>query len=472
MPAQDAWLLPDDVRDESTELPKRIDGMLVNGKARLAMSTITALLTSDVRFPTSAALDGSDAMNPDPDYSAAYVRVQTDAGDALEGHGFAFTIGYGNDVQVAAIAALAPLLIGRVVEDLLGNMGETWRELVHNSPLRWLGPEKGVMHMAIGAVVNALWDLKAKRAGLPLWQLLSRMSPEEIVDLVDFRYLTDALTSEQALEILQRSYAGRGAREATLLADGYPAYATSPGWLGYSDDKLARLCEEAVDDGFTLVKLKVGGSVDDDLRRLRIAADVVGGRARLAVDANQRWGVDEAIDWIGSLAEFDLAWVEEPTSPDDVLGHSAIARAVAPIPLASGEHIANRVMFKQFLQAEAIQIVQIDATRVAGVNENIAILLLAAKFGRPVCPHAGGVGLCELVQHLAMFDFVAVSGSTQGRVIEYVDHLHEHFVDPVVIREGRYLPPTVPGNGAEMLAASRLRHEYPNGIAWATAVSA
>ncbi|MBE1877429.1 enolase C-terminal domain-like protein [Myceligenerans pegani] len=424
------------------------------------MSTVVSVDTSDIRFPTSERLDGSDAMNPDPDYSAAYVRIGTDAADGLEGHGFVFTIGRGNDVQAAAIRALSPWLVGRNAEELLADLGGFWRELVGDSQLRWLGPEKGVVHMAIGAVVNALWDLRAKRAGLPLWQLLSRMSPEEIVDLVDFRYLGDALTRDDALGILRAAEPGRAERERTLLAEGYPAYTTTPGWLGYADEKLERLCREAVADGFGMIKLKVGGDVDDDVRRLRIARDTVGPDLRIAIDANQRWEVGEAIAWISRLAEFDPAWIEEPTSPDDVLGHAAIARAIAPIPVATGEHCSGRVMFKQFLQAGALSVLQLDATRVAGVNENIAILLLAAKFGVPVCPHAGGVGLCEAVQHLSMFDVVAVAGTTKGRVLEYVDHLHEHFVTPVEVRGGVYHPPTTPGNGMEMLARSRERHEF------------
>jgi L-fuconate dehydratase len=418
------------------------------------VSRITGLSTADVRFPTSLLLDGSDAMNPDPDYSASYVRVDTDAADGHTGHGFVFTIGRGNDVEVAAIRALEGHLLDADVEQLLGDMGATWRSLVHDSQLRWLGPEKGVMHMAIGAVVTALWDLKAKRAGRPLWQLLAAMSPEELVDLVDFRYLTDALTRDEALAILRAAEPGRAEREATLLAEGYPAYTTSPGWLGYDDEKLARLCREAVADGFTQIKLKVGADLADDVRRLSLARKVVGPDIRIAVDANQRWDVADAIAWIKELAPYDLAWVEEPTSPDDVLGHAAIAAGIAPIPVATGEHMANRVMFKQFLQADALRVLQLDATRVAGVNENLAILLLAAKFGVPVCPHAGGVGLCEAVQHLAMLDFVAVSGRLDDRMVEFVDHLHEHFVTPVDVRGGRYHAPLAPGAGTEMHAAS------------------
>jgi L-fuconate dehydratase len=418
------------------------------------VSRIISLETADVRFPTSLSLDGSDAMNPDPDYSAAYVRLHTDAGDGHVGHGFVFTIGRGNDVQVAAIEALAGHLVGRDAEELLADMGGTWRELVHDSQLRWLGPEKGVMHMAIGAVVNALWDLRAKREGRPLWQVLAAMTPEELVDLVDFRYLTDALTRDEALQILRAAEPGRAEREARLLAEGYPGYTTTPGWLGYDDEKLARLCREAVEEGFSQIKLKVGADLADDVRRLGIAREVVGPDVRIAVDANQRWDVADAVSWVKELTSFDLAWVEEPTSPDDVLGHAAIARGIAPVPVATGEHMANRVMFKQFLQVEALQVLQLDATRVAGVNENVAILLLAAKFGVPVCPHAGGVGLCEAVQHLAMFDFVAVSGSLDGRVIEFVDHLHEHFVTPVEVRNGCYVTPTAPGAGTEMHASS------------------
>ncbi len=430
------------------------------------MSTIIAVETSDVRFPTSRDLDGSDAMNPDPDYSAAYLRVVTDSDDGHEGHGFVFTIGRGNDVETAAIKALTPYLLGRNAEELLDDMGATYKEFINDSQLRWLGPEKGVMHMAIGAVVNALWDLKAKRADLPLWQLLGRMSPEELVDLVDFRYLTDALTREEALEILRNAEAGREERTATLLAEGYPGYTTTPGWLGYSDEKLTRLAHEAVAAGFKQIKLKVGADLEDDVRRLRAARAAVGPGIKIAVDANQRWDVAQAIDWMKHLAPFDIAWIEEPTSPDDILGHAAISRGVAPIPVATGEHVQNRVVFKQMLQADALQVLQIDAARVAGVNENVAILLLAAKFGVRVCPHAGGVGLCEAVQHLSMFDFVAVSGKKEDRMIEFVDHLHEHFVTPIDVHSGCYWPPLTPGGGSEMHAASVAEYTFPDGAFW------
>ncbi|BCW47261.1 L-fuconate dehydratase [Arthrobacter sp. StoSoilB5] len=430
------------------------------------MSVITAVDTFDIRFPTSQDLDGSDAMNPDPDYSAAYLIIRTDAEDGHEGHGFVFTIGRGNEVETAALDALREHILRRNVEDLLDDMGATWRLMAHDSQLRWLGPEKGVMHMAIGAVVNALWDLKAKRAGLPLWELLSNMGPEELVALVDFRYLTDALTPDEALAILHAAEPGREARKVALRAEGYPAYTTTPGWLGYSDEKLTRLAKEAVAEGFAQIKLKVGASLEDDIRRVGIAREAVGPDIRIAVDANQRWDVQEAIDWMAHLAPYDIAWIEEPTSPDDVLGHAAIARGVDPVPVATGEHVQNRVMFKQMLQAGSLQVLQIDAARVAGVNENIAILLLAAKFGVPVCPHAGGVGLCEAVQHLSMFDFVAVSGTKEGRMIEFVDHLHQHFITPVDVRSGAYWPPSAPGAGYEMVHETLTEYAFPDGPVW------
>ncbi|WP_298552461.1 L-fuconate dehydratase [Streptomyces luteogriseus] len=428
---------------------------------------ITAVDTHDIRFPTSRELDGSDAMNPDPDYSAAYVVLRTDAADGHEGHGFAFTIGRGNEVQVAAIEALGGHLVGRDLDELCADPSTLNRDLIGDSQLRWLGPEKGVMHMAIGAVVNAVWDLAAKRAGLPLWRLLAEAEPEWIVRQVDFRYLTDALTPEEALTLLRRGRPGAGERTARLLESGYPAYTTSPGWLGYDDEKLTRLAAEAVADGFRQIKLKVGADLDDDIRRCRVARSVIGPDLRMAVDANQRWDVEEAIRWTKALAEFDPYWIEEPTSPDDILGHAAIRRAVAPVKVATGEHVQNRIVFKQLLQAGALDVVQIDAARVGGVPENLAILLLAAKFGVPVCPHAGGVGLCELVQHLSMFDYVALTGTTEDRVIEYVDHLHDHFLDPVVIREGRYTAPTAPGFSAAMRPESLARYTYPGGAFWA-----
>ncbi|MBS1882054.1 MAG: fuconate dehydratase [Actinobacteria bacterium] len=433
---------------------------------------ITALETFDIRFPTSEMLDGSDAMNPDPDYSAAYVIVRTDEANGPSGHGFAFTIGRGNDVQVAAIDALAPLLVGSEIDEVLADMGRFWQRLISDSQLRWLGPEKGVIHMATAAVVNAVWDLYAKREGKPLWKLLADFEPRQLVDLVDFRYISDAIAPDEALELLTARAAGRAEREAALVTEGYPAYTTSPGWLGYDDAKLQRLLLEAIDDGFDHVKLKVGADLEDDVRRCALARTVLGPERTLMIDANQRWDVGEAISNLDSLRAFKPRWIEEPTSPDDVLGHATIGQAVTGIEVASGEHAHNRVMFKQFMQAKAIDICQIDACRLGGVNEVIAVLLLATKFDIPVCPHAGGVGLCELVQHLSAFDFVAVSGSRDGRVIEYVDQLSEHFVDPCVVQGGRYRVPTAPGYSSEMLATTLRDYAYPHGPVWASKVVA
>ncbi|MEU3187760.1 enolase C-terminal domain-like protein [Streptomyces sp. NPDC006923] len=425
--------------------------------------TVTGFEVHDIRFPTSEQLDGSDAMNPDPDYSAAYVVLRTE--DGAEGHGFCFTIGRGNEVTAAAIEALRPYVVGRRAPHTAADLAALSFELTHDSQLRWLGPEKGVMHMAAGAVINAAWDLAAKNASKPVWEFLAGMTPEELVSLVDFRYLSDALTPDEALAILRAAEPGREERAARLRAEGYPAYTTSPGWLGYSDTKLVTLAEQAVADGFEQIKLKVGGDLDDDVRRMKLARAAVGPGIRIAVDANQRWDVSDAVRWMSALAPYEPHWIEEPTSPDDILGHAAI-RAGQPVKVATGEHVANRVVFKQLLQAGAVDFVQIDAARVAGVNENLAILLLAAKYGVPVCPHAGGVGLCELVQHLSMFDYVAVSGSREDRVIEYVDHLHEHFADPVVIESGHYTAPVAPGFSARMLPESIAEHSYPDGPVW------
>ena len=424
---------------------------------------ITRVVTADVRFPTSVDLAGSDAMHPDPDYSAAYVTLETD-GD-LAGDGFTFTIGRGNDLCVAAIAALGRQLVGVDVRDLERDLGPIARSLTNDTQLRWLGPEKGVIHLAAGALINALWDLRAKAAGVPVWKLLADLSPVEIVALVDWRHLTDALTPEEAVELLERAVPGRAERERRLLAEGLPAYTTSAGWIGYPDDVVAARCADVVAAGYRQVKIKVGASAEDDLRRVRLVRETIGPDIRLAVDANQTWEVAEAIERIRQLERYDLAWVEEPTSPDDILGHLAIADAVE-VPIATGEHCQNRVMFKQFLRSGAMEICQIDACRVAGVNENIATLLLAAKYGVPVCPHAGGVGLCELVQHLSMFDFVAVAGDQPGRIIEMADHLHEHFLHPVDIRDGRYRAPAVAGFTSTMHPGSIAAFRFPDGPVW------
>jgi L-fuconate dehydratase len=415
------------------------------------MSSITSIQTYDFRFPTSQTLSGSDAMNPDPDYSSAYVEIHTDADDGINGVGFVFTIGRGNDVVCTAMKSMSHSLIGRNVEELLDNMRLAWDLLVHDSQLRWLGPEKGVEHMAIGALLSALWDIKAKRTGKPLWRLLAEMEPEELVGTLDFRYLTDALRPEEAIDILKDGQHGKNERIANLLKNGYPGYSTAAGWLGYSDETMVEIAkEETRVKGFKQIKLKVGHNIDDDLRRLALARQTIGSDVRLAVDANQVWDVPDAIAWINRFHDFDLAWVEEPTSPDDVIGHATIARAINPIPVATGEQMQNRIMFKQYLQANAFGIMQIDATRVAGPQEIVLEYLMAKKFNKLVCPHAGGVGLCEAVCHFAMFDYVAVSGTMEGRMIEYVDNQHEYFVHPTEIRNGNYVAPTAPGNGTEM----------------------
>jgi L-fuconate dehydratase len=427
---------------------------------------ITSLKVYDVRFPTSRALDGSDAMHRSPDYSAAYVVLGTDD-EELAGHGLTFTNGRGTEVCVAAVRALEPFVVGRTLEGITGDMRAFWRSLVGDDQLRWLGPEKGVMHLAAAAVVNAVWDLWAKREGVPLWQLLAQMPPEDVVAAIDFRYIDDALEPEEALELLRTASAGKEQRELEIVTSGYPAYTTSAGWIGYDDEKVTALVQQARADGFRHVKMKVGAELEADVRRAEVIRSLLGSDGVLMMDANQVWSVGEAIAAMLVLREFDPWWIEEPTSPDDVLGHATIRRAIAPVRVATGEHVQNRVVFKQLFQAEALDVCQIDACRVAGVNEVLAILLLAAKFGVPVCPHAGGVGLCEYVQHLAVFDFLAVSGSLQDRMIEWVDHLHEHFKDPAVVENGHYRVPTAPGYSIEMLPSALEEYAYPDGPAWA-----
>ena len=428
---------------------------------------ITSISVKDIRFPTSRTLDGSDAMNAAPDYSAAYVVLHTDSKQGLEGHGLTFTIGRGNEICVAAIEALQHFVVGRTLGELTENMGAFWREITtSDSQLRWLGPDKGVMHLATAAIVNAVWDLWAKSVNKPVWKMLADMTPEELVACLDFRFVTDAITPEEALALLRRNLAGRATPSREMQEAGYPGYTTSAGWLGYTEEKIRRLAREGVAEGWTHFKQKVGGNLADDMRRASILREEIGWDRKLMMDANQVWDVDETITNMRKLAEFDPWWIEEPTSPDDILGHASIRARVKPIGVATGEHCHNRVMFKQLLQAKAIDFCQVDAARLGGLNEVLVVLLMAAKFGVPVCPHAGGVGLCEYVQHISIFDYIAVSTSLDNRVLEYVDHLHEHFVEPVVIRRGRYMPPQRPGYSIEIHKNSLDKYSYPDGEAW------
>ena len=431
------------------------------------MTTITGWHCRDIRFPTSKHADGSDAMNPDPDYSAAYVVLKTDRPD-LQGHGLTFTLGKGTELCVAAVNALAPALIGKGLDDITADMGAWWRDFANPSQLRWVGPEKGVLHLAVAALVNAVWDLWAKAAGKPVWRLVVDLTPEEFVSLIDFRYLSDAITPDEALAMLKANAPTKAARIAELERVGFPAYTTSAGWLGYPEEKVRRLTREAVAQGLTHIKIKVGRDLADDRKRCAAVREEIGPDRFLMIDANQIWDVGQAIAWVKELAPYKPLWIEEPTSPDDVLGHAAVRRAVKPlgIGVATGEMCQNRVVFKQLMQAEAIDFCQIDSCRMGGVNEILSVLLLARKFGVPVCPHAGGVGLCEYVQHLAMIDYVCVSASFEHRVLEFVDHLHEHFLDPVTMKNGRYMPPKRPGYSIEMKPASLDEYEFPQGAAW------
>ncbi len=422
---------------------------------------ITDFETKDIRFPTSRDLDGSDAMNTVPDYSAAYVIFKTNR-EGLEGHGLTFTTGRGTELCVKAVELLANSVVGTSLDDITTNFGDYWKQITGDSQLRWLGPDKGVVHLATAAVVNALWDLYAKAEEKPLWQLLADMSPEELVRCIDFSYITDAITPDEALQMLKKLEPTKQQRIDHLLQDGYPAYTTSAGWLGYSDDKIRKLCREAVDNGWNYLKMKVGANLEDDMRRAEIIREEIGYDRTLMMDANQIWEVDEAITNMKKLAQFNPWWIEEPTSPDDVLGHAAIRKAINPIKVATGEHCQNRIMFKQFITAKGLDICQIDSCRVGGVNENLAIMLMAAKYDVPVCPHAGGVGLCEYVQHLSMIDYIAISGTMENRVTEYVDHLHEHFIDPVKIKNAHYIPPEKPGYSIEMNQESLEEYEYIN----------
>lgn len=431
---------------------------------------IIALEVDDLRFPTSDSADGSDAMHTDPDYSAAYVTLRTSRSD-LVGHGLTFTIGRGNELCVAAARSLAPFVVGHSLQAIASDFAGFWRSLTSESQLRWVGPEKGVIHLATAAIVNAVWDLYAKQQDKPLWKLLVDMSPEELVSCIDFRYITDALTPQEALQLLHANEPTKHQREQEMIRAGFPAYTTSAGWLGYSDEKIRHLCREGIKQGWAHFKIKVGADLEDDKRRAAIVREEIGPQRRLMFDANQRWDVDEAITNMRELARFDPWWIEEPTSPDDILGHAAIARAIAPIGVATGEQCQNRVMFKQLMQAEALRFCQIDSCRLGGVNEVLAVMLLAQKFGIPVCPHAGGVGLCEYVNHLIMVDYVRIAASLEDRVAEYVDHLHEHFEHPVVIRNGAYMPPQSPGYGISMKAKSVRDYSYPDGPVWSSRAS-
>ena len=430
------------------------------------MAVITSIESLDIRFPTSEHLDGSDAMNPDPDYSSAYCILRTNEGP--EGHGMTFTIGRGNDLCVAAISQLGQQLIGLDLSDLRSQMGPLWKKITGDSQFRWLGPEKGVVHLAAAALMNALWDLLSKQEGLPLWRLLSSMSGEELYELVDWNYLSDVVGKEEIITYLDSTAKTASTRISALEESGYPAYTTSAGWLGYTDEKMRELLREAVDAGWTTFKMKVGSDLDDDKRRARLIREFIGQDGQLMMDANQVWGVNEAIRWMRELSEFNPGWIEEPTSPDDILGHAKIARALAPIPVATGEHCHNAVMFKQFMEAGGLSICQLDSCRLASINEIIGVLILAWKFKIPVCPHAGGVGLCEYVQHISMFDYTRVSCSTDGRVIEYVDHLHEHFKDPVRLVNGRYAVPEMPGYSIEMHPETLSQYVYPDGPVWSS----
>nr|XP_060631123.1 mitochondrial enolase superfamily member 1 [Anolis sagrei ordinatus] len=434
----------------------------------MARGRITALTVSDVRFPTSLDHHGSDAMHPDPDYSAAYVVIQTDAPDGLKGYGLTFTLGKGTEVVACAIDALSAHVVNRDLDEIISDFRGFYRQLTSDGQLRWIGPEKGAVHLATAAILNAVWDLWAKQEGKPLWKLLVDMDPKQLLSCIDFRYITDALTEEEAYTILQKGLVGKKEREEQMLKYGYPAYTTSCAWLGYPDQQLKQLCTEALKDGWTRFKVKVGADLQDDIRRCRLIREMIGPENILMLDANQRWEVKEAIEWVTKLAEFKPLWIEEPTSPDDILGHATISKALAllGIGVATGEQCHNRVVFKQLLQVQALSYVQIDSCRLGSVNENLSVLLMAKKFQIPVCPHAGGVGLCELVQHLIIFDYISISGSLENRMCEYVDHLHEHFKYPVVIKNASYMPPQAPGYSSEMKEDSVRKYQFPQGEVW------
>ena len=444
--------------------PRQFDSLRRLLKSDCVISDVSV---RDIRFPTSEGAHGSDSLHTDPNYSATYVVLAVR--DLLwRGHGYTFTIGRGNEVVCTAVKALVPLVLGKSLLDIYTNFATFWHSLTCESQLRWIGPEKGAIHLAVAAVVNALWDLWGKIEGKPVWRLLCDMTPEEIMSLIDWQYLSDVLSPEEALHILQQQAPTRSKRIEDLVKHGYPAYITSIGWLGYSDDQIKQLSREAIEMGFCRFKVKVGLDLDDDVRRMNVIREQIGWEVPLMMDANQCWDVPQSIDHMKVLAQFKPLWVEEPTSPDDILGHARISKEVKPlgVGVATGEHCHNRVMFKQFLQAGGMDYCQIDVCRLGGVNEVIAVLLLAAKFQIPVCPHAGGVGLCELVQHMAFFDCVCVSGTKEGRMLEYASHLHEHFIHPVTIESSAYVPPMVPGFSSEMKEESLNQYEFPSGPAW------
>jgi L-fuconate dehydratase len=432
--------------------------------------TIQNVQVIDLRFPTSMQLDGSDAMNAAPDYSAAYVTLTLSDGSA--GNGLSFTIGRGNEIVVAAVESLKPLVIGRDFRDVRENMGAFWRALTGDSQLRWIGPDKGAIHLATAAVVNAVWDLWAKLEGKPVWCLLADLEAEQLVACLDFRFVADHLTRDEALAMLRKMERGKAERVDYLQVHGYPAYTTGAGWLGYSEEKIRRLAKAALDDGFEAFKQKVGANLADDIERGHILRDVIGSDRLLMLDANQVWEVDEAISAMHRLRELSPYWIEEPTSPDDVLGHQRIRQAVAPIRVATGEHCQNRILFKQFLSSGAMDVCQVDVARVGGLNEAIIVMLLAAKYGIPVCPHGGGVGLCEYIQHLSFFDFVCLSGSLEGRFIEHVAHLHEHFLDPIQMKRGRFQTPQSPGFSIEIKTSTLKEFVFPHGLAWSVETNA
>ena len=429
------------------------------------MTIILDLHVRDIRFPTSDHLHGSDAIHLDPDYSCAYVTLLTDQPD-LEGHGITFTLGRGTELCVAAIETFKHFVVGQTLASIVGDFGTFWHRICNESQLRWLGPERGLIHMSVAAIINAIWDLYAKVEGKPVWKLIADMSPREIVDCIDFHHITDVLTRDDALEILEGNQATKLEREQELFEIGLPAYTSSAGWIGYDDTYRRQQCQKYLDSGFRWFKMKVGADLADDIHRATVVREEIGDECHLMMDANQVWDVDQAIEHMRQLAKFRPVWIEEPTSPDDILGHAKIAKALDPIGVACGECVSNRIMFKQFLMAGGMQFCQIDSCRVGGVNELLAIMLLAQKFRVPVCPHAGGVGLCNYVQHLAAINYLVISPSLENVVLEFSDHLHEHFVDRLVIKDARYRLPTMPGYSITMHADSLEQYQFPGGSVW------